>query len=111
MLSLTNGSEPGGGLLPRQFFASSGAAIAEIQNALGKEGRTMKRVIQIRSANRLLMVVLLLACFRIGSAVVPPPDGGYPGFTTAQGTNTLKNLTSGEGNTGLKFSSATLRHK
>jgi hypothetical protein len=30
--------------------------------------------------------------------VSPPPDGGYPGFTTAEGLNALKNLTSGLGN-------------
>ena len=34
-------------------------------------------------------------------AVVPPPDGGYPGFTTAEGTNALKNLTTGVANTGI----------
>src|SRR5262245_65159379 len=38
-------------------------------------------------------------------AVVPPPDGGYPNFTTAEGTNALKNLTSGAGNTGVGWSS------
>ena len=32
-------------------------------------------------------------------AVVPPPDGGYPNFTTAEGTNALKNLTTGAANT------------
>src|SRR4030095_3841669 len=30
-------------------------------------------------------------------AVVPAPDGGYPGFNTAEGTNALKNLTTGVG--------------
>ena len=43
-----------------------------------------------------------LACFAISpgaQAVIPPPDGGYPGFTTAEGTNALKNLTTGVGNT------------
>jgi trimeric autotransporter adhesin len=34
-------------------------------------------------------------------AVSPPPDGGYPGFTTAEGQNTLKNLTTGAGNTAV----------
>ena len=34
-------------------------------------------------------------------AVVPPPDGGYPNFTTAEGTNALQNLTTGAGNTGI----------
>jgi hypothetical protein len=27
--------------------------------------------------------------------VVPPPDGGDPGFTTAEGQNALKSLTTG----------------
>lgn len=30
--------------------------------------------------------------------VSPPPDGGYPGFTTAEGLNALKHLTTGFGN-------------
>jgi hypothetical protein len=33
--------------------------------------------------------------------VVPAPDGGYPGFTTAEGTNALKSLTTGAANTGV----------
>jgi hypothetical protein len=43
----------------------------------------------------------LLACFTLSHtarAVVPPPDGGYPGFNTAEGQNALKNLTTGVGN-------------
>jgi hypothetical protein len=31
-------------------------------------------------------------------AVVPAPDGGYPNFNTAEGSNALKNLTTGVGN-------------
>jgi hypothetical protein len=31
--------------------------------------------------------------------VVPAPDGGYPGFNTAEGQNALKNLSTGQGNT------------
>src|SRR5438477_7860589 len=34
-----------------------------------------------------------------GFGVVPPPDGGYPNFTTAEGTNALKNLITGAANT------------
>jgi len=33
--------------------------------------------------------------------VVPPPDGGYPNFTTAEGQNALFSLTSGAGNTAV----------
>ena len=35
----------------------------------------------------------------------PPPDGCYPGFTTAEGCNALKSLTTGAGNTGLGWDS------
>jgi hypothetical protein len=38
---------------------------------------------------------------RGAQAVTPPPDGGYPGFTTAEGTQALQNLTTGAGNTGV----------
>jgi trimeric autotransporter adhesin len=34
-------------------------------------------------------------------AVVPPPDGGYPGNNTAEGTNALFNLTTGSSNTAV----------
>jgi hypothetical protein len=49
-----------------------------------------------------LFVAFALTCFALSpaaQAVVPPPDGGYPGFTTAEGTNALKNVTTGVGNT------------
>ena len=34
-------------------------------------------------------------------AVDPPPDGCYPNFTTAEGCNALKSLTTGAVNTGV----------
>src|SRR5215471_18094636 len=39
------------------------------------------------------------------NALTPPPDGGYPNFTTAEGQNALKSLTTGAGNTGVGWSS------
>src|SRR5213083_1521630 len=36
-------------------------------------------------------------------AVTPPPDGGYAGNNTAEGTSALFSLTSGIDNTGLGF--------
>src|SRR5437868_14966212 len=36
-------------------------------------------------------------------AIMPAPDGGYPGNNTAEGTDALFNLTSGAGNTGIGF--------
>src|SRR5262245_29106893 len=37
-------------------------------------------------------------------AVSPPPDGCYPNFTTAEGCNALRSLSTGAGNTGLGWS-------
>src|SRR5512133_3850818 len=53
-------------------------------------------------------VTLLLACLalsRIAQAVVPPPDGGYPGFNTAEGQKALFSLTTGVANTAVGWSS------
>ena len=38
-------------------------------------------------------------------AVIPPPDGCYPNFTTAEGCDALNSLTTGAGNTGLGWRS------
>ena len=37
--------------------------------------------------------------------VAPPPDGCYPGFTTAEGCNALQSLTTGSANTGVGWRS------
>ena len=47
-----------------------------------------------RSPSRLalLLIPFVLACFAFlprAQAVVPPPDGGYPGLNTAEGTKAL----------------------
>src|SRR5919106_1212150 len=49
-------------------------------------------------------IILTFAFFSllpIARAVVPPPDGGYPGFNTAEGTNALLSLTPGSANTAV----------
>lgn len=48
----------------------------------------------------LILVSMLagVALLQPAQAVVPPPDGGYPGFNTAEGANALKHLTTGIGN-------------
>jgi uncharacterized coiled-coil protein SlyX len=53
-----------------------------------------------------LLLALALVCFGLSPAtraVDPPPDGGYPGANTAEGTDSLFSLTSGIWNTALGF--------
>jgi trimeric autotransporter adhesin len=60
--------------------------------------------VHCKTTTRLLLVTLSLVCLALlpgMPAVIPPPDGGYPNFTTAEGTNALKNLTTGAANTAL----------
>jgi len=51
-----------------------------------------------RITQRLLLALSTCALCQLAQAVVPPPDGGYPGFNTAEGQNALKSLTTGVGN-------------
>jgi hypothetical protein len=51
-----------------------------------------------------LVIAVLIVCFgslQNAHAVSPTPDGAYPNFTTAEGQNALKDLTTGAGNTAL----------
>ena len=53
----------------------------------------------------LILISLVLGCAflpRTG-AVTPAPDGGYPGFNTAEGDGALQSLTSGTSNTAIGF--------
>ena len=51
-----------------------------------------------------LLVLFALGCFALSpmaQAVTPPPDGGYAGGNTAEGTNALLSLTTGTYNTAI----------
>jgi hypothetical protein len=52
-----------------------------------------------------VLVSAFLTCFALfrpnAFSVVPPPDGGYPGFNTAAGQKALFSLTTGAGNTAV----------
>ncbi len=48
-----------------------------------------------------LIGILCIGLLPGAQALVPAPDGGYPGFTTAEGQNALGNLTTGSGNTAV----------
>jgi hypothetical protein len=48
-----------------------------------------------------LACVAFLPQIKAAPQVAPPPDGCYPGFTTAEGCNALLHLGTGAGNTGV----------
>src|SRR3982750_2174973 len=53
---------------------------------------------------RLFLIPLVFVCIVLlpkAEAVVPPPPGGYPNFTTAAGDHALQALTLGLGNTAV----------
>ena len=64
----------------------------------------MKPLIPLKKATPLFFIVLALFYFAIlpkAQAVIPPPDGGYPGFNTAEGQNALFSRTTGVANTAV----------
>jgi len=64
----------------------------------------MNRLIQCKTTILPLLIAGVLACFGLLSkaeAVVPPPDGGYPGGNTAEGQNALLSRSTGGFNTAL----------
>ena len=64
----------------------------------------MNPMLQCKPTILPLFIAGVLACFGLlpkTLAVVPPPPGGYPNFTTAAGDHALQALTSGVGNTAI----------
>jgi trimeric autotransporter adhesin len=90
---------------PLDFFASSRPAIVKNNSAGKQKGNIpMNPLIQLKKATPPFLGFFVLVCLTLSprvQAVVPPPDGGYPNFNTAEGTNALKNLTTGVGNTAV----------
>jgi trimeric autotransporter adhesin len=84
----------------------------EIQPQQKRKIENMTTLHSRKSINRsplrlaFLLIPLVFVCFGlspVARAVVPAPDGGYPGFNTAEGTNALFSLTSGTANTAIGF--------
>jgi Chaperone of endosialidase len=64
----------------------------------------MKRLIPLKGATPLFFIALAILYFAIlpkAQGVIPPPDGGYPGFNTAEGQNALFSRTTGVANTAV----------
>jgi Chaperone of endosialidase len=72
---------------------------------LDKLARLRGHFTPMKTTSRLLTTLLLLLSVSLAApnarAVVPPPDGGYPGFNTAEGQNALFSLTTGSANTAV----------
>ena len=75
---------------------------------LDKWARFLRSSVIMKTQPRLLIIPLTICCFALlpgAKAVNPVPDGCYPGFTTAEGCNALKLLTTGVANTGVGWHS------
>jgi hypothetical protein len=72
---------------------------------LDKPARLRGHFSPMKTTSRLLTTLLLFLSVSLAApnarAVVPPPDGGYAGFNTAEGQNSLFNLTTGSANTAV----------
>jgi hypothetical protein len=56
---------------------------------------------KLQSVIQISILIVCLGLLPTARAVSPPPDGGYPNFTTAEGDHALQALTLGVGNTAL----------
>ena len=56
---------------------------------------------KLQNLTHILIGIICVGLLPRAQAVVPPPDGGYQNFTTAEGRNALFSLTTGAGNTAV----------
>jgi len=63
----------------------------------------MNKLFNLESFGSLVLLVAFFALAPMAPAVVPPPDGGYPGGNTAEGQKALLSLTTGTYNTAIGF--------
>lgn len=88
-------------------------ASAGLRDRENHKGQKMKEQTKsMKNRNMVMMLATaLLACLgflpqtNAAPDILPPPDGCYPGFTTAEGCQALQNLTTGSANTGVGWRS------
>ena len=56
---------------------------------------------EFKNRFQILIGIICIGVLPTARAVVPPPDGGYPNFTTAEGSKALQSLTTGVANTAV----------
>jgi hypothetical protein len=93
--------------------ARNWSAVNTIQQSTLNKRQKMTTLPLINSINRsfsrfafILVPLVVFACLVLpdtARAVIPPPDGGYPGGNTAKGQSALLSLTSGGYNTAIGF--------
>jgi hypothetical protein len=87
------------------------SAFVELESAIcacgelpRRGGRVFRNSPDMKRNIPLLLIIFSIVCFGLlqkAQAVLPPPDGGYPNFNTAEGTKALFSLTTGSANTAV----------
>ncbi len=67
----------------------------------GEQTKKSKINMKLQNLIHIVIGIVCIGVFPNAQAVSPAPDGGYPGFTTAEGTKALQSLTTGSGNTAV----------